>query len=628
MFGSFIIVIFSGCLSGPNPADLDDPSPGADAAPFLDYVPIEPDVAMVLEEFDAFLAAAEGVEIHTRIVKPEGEGPFPVIVQFTPYTAPGTNVVLNGVEPLHGTSTPLFSIGPPGGGFVQEFVRRGYAFAFADVRGTGDSTGCLDLRGDGDIADATHLIEYLGTQPWSNGNVGFIGASYPGSEAHMAGLAAAIHGAPHLKAVVPVVASTSFYHYHHNDGVPYNGQHSLGGTNVGYTQNALFPTASVQNQNYGPRYAEEVALCDYADNMFTHGGLDQTGAYYEWWQERNLRERAGLSPVPVLMAQGLADWNVKPDHIATWFNDLTVQKTLIAGQWGHQYPRSVSDECETFVASATQVCDPGVPYGDWWHYVNAFFDTHLKEVDTGMFDSDVAWVQDNEGAWHRSANWPLRSSERNEFVLHLSDHRILEESPIEDDDYRETWTACGRDQFNMGQAQLTVVEGQISDCYQEGANSEVVFNSEPLASDMIISGVPVLNLTLSSTAATAHIVAILDVLDAEGNVVDHAVNYADGSRQNYGYLNPTYRYGLENPAPVPVNDAYVVSVDFYPQEDVLRAGQTLRLTIRSVDDGRTIEAFEQGEHTIVLGPDNENTLTLPLRPVALQGVRLPEPLAS
>ena len=582
-----VAALFTGCLA----ATTDTLEPEAlDTPPRLDYAVPEPDMSLVLEEFDLTLGGA-GVDLHARIVKPEGEGPFPVIVQFTPYTAPGQNVMLDALaEPILPNNAATFD---------REFVRRGYAFAYADVRGTGDSTGCLDLRGPNDIADLRELTRQLGEAEWSNGKVGFIGASYPGSEAHMAAIAAD----PHLAAVIPVVASTSFYHYHHNDGVPYP-NHGLGSTNTGYTQNAIMPTLNPHDPNFVARYVEETQ-CPYFDNMFTHGGLDQTGAYYEWWQERNLRAHAANVTVPVLMAQGLADWNVKPDHIATWFNDLQVPKTLIAGQWGHQYPRS---PCED--GQEPPFCDDDVPYGNWWEYATAFFDTYLKGVDTGMFTEDTAWVQDNDGAWHRSASWPILDAAN--VTLHLRADGTLAGEP-ESDASELAFYGCPDNAISQGASSARLVEGQVAAC-KDRPDQELVFESEPFAVDTYVSGVPLLRLVVDTGARElVHLVGVVDVVDKSGKVVT--------PRENYGYLNPVFRNGLMSPEELP-SGPYPLTIDLYPQEDLVKAGQKLRLTLRHDDAGRTIEVFDEGETKLVLGGEGVNALTLPLRPATLMGTRL------
>ncbi len=571
-----------GCLS----ADENDDLALVDSAPYLGYDVPDPDMALdLMEESFRLPGAIPEVELYVRVVRPAGDGPFPVIAQFTPYTAPGQNPAIDALlEP---------AVGNNNGRFDNEFVRRGYAFAYGDVRGTGDSTGCLDLRGDGDIADLYEFTEWLGTQSWSTGKVGFIGGSYPGSEAHMA----AIAGNEHVAGVIPVVASTSFYHYHHNDGVPYAGQHSLGGTNFGYTQEGVTPTL---NPDSAAQKLAGQGDCPHVENAFVRGGMDQTGTYDDWWAERNLRDRAANITVPVLMAQGLADWNVKPDHIATWFNDLPgaaagAPKTLIAGQWPHAYPDDADNA-----------------YGEWWAYAAAFFDTFVKGVETGMFQTDVAWVQDNGDNWHRSAAWPLNAG-----GLTLGLHPEGKLAPgLHKESATEQWYACplaapmGTDRglaSNLGRNQAEPMVPAQNLC---GSTEELVFETAPFAKDTLLSGVGLLNVTVKALDGQEliHLVAELQVVGGSGT----------SQRENYGYLNPVYRDGLDNPQPIG-SDAMSVTLDLYPQEDVVRAGESLRLIIRSHDFGRTVESFDQGAIELDL---LDASLFLPTRPADLQGVRL------
>ncbi len=574
LVGVLVLVGLSGCLSDDAPEDNLASGAEPDLAPFLGYKPVEPDMALELLEQSFLLAGEGGTQIYVRVVRPDTSEPVPVIAQFTPYTAPGENAQLDTLlEPAVPNNV---------GTFDTQFVRRGYAMAYADVRGTGDSDGCLDLRGPLDVLDAWHLTEFLGTQDWSNGNVGFIGASYPGSEAHIAGIA----NNRHLAAVVPVVASTSFYHYHHNDGVPYFANHLA--TNSGYTQQAVSPTTNPTS--FAQKLADQ-PLCPNAENAIVHGAADQTGSYYQWWMDRNLRALAPEVQVPVLMAQGLADWNVKPDHIAHWFNDLDSQtgasKTLIAGQWGHQYPRN----------------EEGA-YGDWYPYVSAFFDTFLKEVDTGMFETDVAWVQDNNSTWHRSANWPLLGHERESMTLLLHPEGKVDDQ-LHMDSARQSWYACS-DMALLGRNVDTQAQ-----CPE--APGELVFTTAPFAKDALLSGVPLVNLTLESESEFTHLIVVIDRLDEKGEVV--------ASRENYGYLNPTFRNGIEAPEPVPVGSPYAVTIDLYPQEDLVKAGESLRITLRSNDSG-AIGSYQSGWNHLLWDGEQQNSFWLPLRPVDLQGVRL------
>lgn len=587
----------AGCLSDDGTGDQDGPGGSAtDTAPFLGYVPAEPDMGLELLMEDLYLPGTDDVTLHARVTRPVGDGPFPAIVQDTPYTAPGCNTAFYG----SGAEPPVGGCGE--GTFEREFARRGYAYVHADLRGTGDSDGCLDLRGQADIADIGALADGLAGQPWSNGNVGFIGASYPGSTSHMA----ALSGSEAVKAVVPIVASTSFYHYHHNDGVPYFANHLA--TNAGYTQQGLTPTF---NPLSAIQKLADQPLCPHVENAVLHGGADQTGSYYDWWQERNLRPLAETVEVPVLMAQGLADWNVKPDHVATWFNEIPSEnKVFIGGQWGHAYPASDDGACPG--GANETACT--VPWGQWWEYATAFFDTYLKEIDTGMFEGSVAWVQDNNGTWHRSQDWPLRPQDRGSFRLHVHPDGTISATPHPaDKSARLDWAACP--DYAAAGAVSVDDPSTTSTCTQQEGPEELVFESEPFEEDTLLSGVGYVNLSVASSVDFTHLIVVIDRLDADGDVVV--------SRENYGYLNPTYRNGLESPEPVPVGEPYTVSIDLYPQEDLVPAGHSLRLTVRS-NDGGAIATYDEGTNTLVWDEEHANTLWLPTRPVDLQGVRLPD----
>ncbi len=78
---------------------------------------------------------------------------------------------------------------------------RGYAYVFADLRGTGASFGTLTAElGRAMIADAGSLADWIAAQPWSCGRVGVTGVSY---SADAAMLSLALRN-PHITAAAPV----------------------------------------------------------------------------------------------------------------------------------------------------------------------------------------------------------------------------------------------------------------------------------------------------------------------------------------------------------------------------------------------------------------------------------------
>ena len=97
----------------------------------------------------------------------------PVIAVISPYFSYGTQ----GSE-----STPTNVVGAGRGEFIFEnFIPHGYAFAQVAVFGTEESSGCFDYRGAGEGLGIHAAVEWLGSQEWSNGNVGLYGKSYEGA---------------------------------------------------------------------------------------------------------------------------------------------------------------------------------------------------------------------------------------------------------------------------------------------------------------------------------------------------------------------------------------------------------------------------------------------------------------
>ena len=79
--------------------------------------------------------------------------------------------------------------------------QRGYAYVFADLRGTGASFGTLTGElGRAMIKDVGSLADWIAARPWSNGRVGVTGVSY---SADTAMLSLALRN-PHITAAAPI----------------------------------------------------------------------------------------------------------------------------------------------------------------------------------------------------------------------------------------------------------------------------------------------------------------------------------------------------------------------------------------------------------------------------------------
>ncbi len=130
----------------------------------------------------------DGVELATEVYLPAGEGPFPVILQRTPY---------NRRAPSPGSNCDA-AIG-------RYFAERGYATLNQDSRGRYRSEGEFDAMRQ-EARDGHDAVEWAAAQPWSNGKVGMVGGSYVG----LTQWQAAIEQPPHLVAIAPHYSSSDY----------------------------------------------------------------------------------------------------------------------------------------------------------------------------------------------------------------------------------------------------------------------------------------------------------------------------------------------------------------------------------------------------------------------------------
>lgn len=139
--------------------------------------------AQVRKVIDAMAPMRDGVRLATKVLLPEGEGPWPAILTRTPY---GMERNLQRPDP---------------------WPRRGYARVLQDCRGRFKSEGKFRPFED-DLEDGYDTIEWIAAQKWSNGQVGMLGGSAPGAIANLA----VMSGAPHLVCAFVNVAHADPYH--------------------------------------------------------------------------------------------------------------------------------------------------------------------------------------------------------------------------------------------------------------------------------------------------------------------------------------------------------------------------------------------------------------------------------
>jgi putative CocE/NonD family hydrolase len=327
------------------------------------------------------MRARDGTTLMGQMVRPAGEGPFPVILSRTPY---GRRA---------------------GQGEARFFAQRGYIYVSQDVRGRFGSGGTFrDMVGQD--ADGYDAVEWAASLPGSNGKVGMIGGSYVG----LTQWQAAVMRPPHLAAIVPIVSPPDpWLNYPYWNMV----------FGVGVVANACF-VAEKTNQDVSGLDVERGFRILPVASIPARLGCRRNAYWDDWMSHPTLddfwRSVSYQSRVPGVQAPALG--------ISGWFDDdgngTTTNFIALGRGPGHPFQRMV-------IGPWSHRGTPDLLNGDFGEdaYVThnllalRWFDHYLKGADNGVDREppvDLFIMGDN--MWRKENEWPLARTRWARFYLH------------------------------------------------------------------------------------------------------------------------------------------------------------------------------------------------------------------
>jgi predicted acyl esterase len=440
---------------------------------------------------EAYIATPDGERLHADVLRPKG---------FT--DADKTPVILI-VSPYLGYESPTQQAGPSDRfyDFIEgaRVFARGYSVVMVSLRGTGGSSGCLDILGPGEQTDVVAAVEWAASQAWSTGKVGMYGKSYDANT----GVVGAALQPQGLAAVVAQQIAPDRYRGSYND-------------RVRLLQSLVYPSATYGvsaeggfSVNSPPDYivnsASRSADCQ---ALLAEHYRDDEGAAF--WRVRDFVERAKGSTVPTFVTAGYLDnaTNIGAGAL-DFFNALDGPKHLWIGWWDHVRG---NDTVGNRLAMGRQ---------GFFDEVMRFFDHHVKGVPLGQAPTHrdpVIAQQDSEGRWRSETAFPARDA-------------TALTAPLLPGSFVDDGTNRGSRQSGPGGI------GSLTPTYGNGAWTF----SPPLPHRAHLAGIPSATVEVAPAAPRTNVVVNVYDVDPEGNatMVTRGAAMVDAAGEKTVQLWPT-----------------------------------------------------------------------------------------
>ena len=579
-----------------------------------------PDSLALKVETNLPVVMRDGVTLYADLYRPDGPGPFPVLLQRTPYdkTSPGS---MTNLDPL-------------------KAARNGYAVVIQDTRGRYTSQGEFYAFRD-EINDGYDTVEWAAAQPWSTGKVGMYGASYVGATQWLA----ALSRPPHLTAIIPNVTASNYH-----EGWTYQGGAFELGFNVSWTllQLTLANFAAISSVKNVPteKRRQLINAVNGMESSFQHLPTNQlpqlmdglAGYYYDWlahpefddyWQALCIEDHHGQLTVPALNIGGWYDiflGGTIRNYLGMKANaatdDARQGQKLLIGPWQHGARGSsvVGSHYFGLAADAMALDLDGIHFRwlDYW----------LKGIDNGLSDDPpVRIFVMGDNAWRDEQEWPPARAQNTNYYFHsqgranslrgngsLTPHSPAGEPP---------------DVFLYNPADPVPTRGGPLCCNPyfaangafdqqdiESRPDVLVYSTPPLEQELEVTG-PV---TVTLWAATSQ-----TDTDFTAKLVDVC---EDGCARNLtdGIIRARYRDSSSQPTLLEPGRPYRYTIDLWATSNVFQRGHQIRVEIsssnfprfdRNTNTGNIIAEdadFQPALQTVFHDAQHPSHITLPVVP--------------
>ena len=500
----------------------------------------------------------DGIELSADIyLPPTGDGPWPVILQRTPYD----------------NTTRLWT------DIALYFAGRGYAFVSQDVRGRCDSEGEFEpFVNEG--PDGHDTIVWIGEQSWCDGKVGMMGGSYGGLVQWLA----ARERPPYLAALASTAAAGRWMEelpYRFGVYAPYWmwWLNLVGGRTL---QQPMFgqPDLPDWGRIFTHRPLRDLDRELGRTNTVWRKWLEHS-TFDDYWKRLSLDGYFSQIDLPVLHITGWFDGD-QWGELYYWHGMMAEspaadRQWLLSGPWDHAGTRTPQQRL-----GGRDFGPDAVPDMNAIHL--RFFDRWLKGIDNGAdWDRAVRIFAMGQNDWRDADAWPLPGTTMTPFYFHsdgaantLAGNGSLSLEPPAGDEPGDSYI------YNPDDPTPSVPDvskGPFADQpfdnrWRLRRDDVLVYTSDPLEEDLELTGHPFVILHAASDCPDTDWHLTLSDVQPDGR----------SDQLTSGCMRATYRGGRDaEPEALEPGRVYEYRIELMATSNVWKKGHRLRVTVASAN---------------------------------------------
>lgn len=483
---------------------------------------------------------------------------------------------------------------------LNRLLEEQYALVLPDLRGIGASYG----RSDGfhsrlEAQDMKALMEAMAVEPWSDGSFGMLGGSNFG---FIQDLTAAERPGP-LKAVIPCDCHPDFYYQDYPNGASRHIDFLPG-------MEKEPPAVPVDEDEQGRMLAE--AEREHKSNL---GFL---GQYFANMHRDTINPKLGYAPQREISIWERMDSiqysDIKYYKNGAWFDPgatgaILAHKVfdgkLLIGPWRHcEIYRCNKSREEQQAISGTVMDQPNGAFA-WEEEYIRFFDCALKHIENDCFtEPPIRYYTRGEETgkeWKYAADLPLDTQRISSLYLDAVHSGTIEScydgSLCEKRTNTEAVIPYKTDRSINLYGRAGTLDRHIEGRFAGESRKCLTFTTKMLQSPMEITGIPTLELHVTSDHTDGLFLAVLEEVYADGSTCFLTEGMIRASHAGLGYhkayrsLGLPYHPGLSSDLAV-LDSEKPLQLDFIMEamSQVVQAGSRLRLSVFCAE-----ESYQQPE---------------------------------